>query len=335
MASICDQYSDLLFTRESLKEECFSFISELSKIQVNKNDENSMKAKLNVPVVLREFIEKLHEKIELLKLIIEDLGREYVNSQSDWIVVQQVLDVQKEAFELCEQENQSIEEKVNSDVSTVREKFLKRLNDLKKSKKLYAEIKNELEESCKQQNCLADELKKAKLQHHCTLCQIKSLREKESSVKRPTVKMIEDIQAKHDKLAKLLTDSTSTAECLRQKVCQLQSESDIVRKTVKSKLELVKMHDEWSIEQLRTRKQDLEDAVLKFNQTSNDKVINDLQSNISLMANDIDQAKRTIKNLENLIVENLDKTSECKKIIKPSTKLGPSTRNKTQINQTV
>lgn len=326
----CDNYTDLLYARETLKNECFRCIDDLKSLQVSKYDKEKLQAKLNVQIVLREFIQKLHEKIELLKLIIEDMGREYIKSQQDFLIVDQVLSIQEKALQKIEKENRKIEESVNGKVATMREKFSKQFIELRQSQQLYEVTRKELEDSCRQQSQLENELKQAKLQHHSCVCQIESIQKAKSADESPTTKMFDELAAKHVKLSKIVANSKSYTDCVRQKICHLQRETGIVRETVKTKLKISKLHDEWSTDQLLTQKQELEEAKRKFNETTDDsdKIIQNLRSEISLLTNKIDESQNAIRNLQNLLRKALENELKCKKVIKPSSRGQPTSSKK-------
>lgn len=312
--SICDWYSNLLYERESVKKCCSENIKEIESHIIKTIDEKKLEGKLKIRNCLHEYIEKLNEKLDLLMAIMQDLSREYIQGKTDLSNLEQVLAVQKEALEKVESENQRLENAVNRKIEEIRENFITKWKELDPNRQEFEDVHKELRESCKKENDLELELKKKKTDLKRLSCRIKTLRDGLYPQKF-TMKMFDKLRRNEKKYMKRYSSDLSSVQCYQQKMCNVQRELEIFRKIAKSKLKMVKLADEWRVEQREAQRKELEalkeESSLMFD--NSEKVISSLMSKTYFMEKDVTDANRTIHNLQVMASSLLEKEYPCKK----------------------
>ena len=318
--STCDWYSNILYERETVEKKCLGNIEEIESLVIEKTDKEKREGKLKIPFLLREYIEKLNEKSELLMTMMQDLSREYIQGQSKLLNLEGILIAQKEALEKVESENQELEQTVNEEIKEIREKFIRKWKELDLERQEFENVQKELHESCEKEKKLTNELNKKKLELRKLKCCIKSL-QKSMFPQKITMKMFDKLRRKEENFSKRYSNDLSSVQCYQEKLCKIQRELQIVHKVATSKLKMVKKHDEWRVEQLMSRKEDLETMKEKVSETYDDcdNVLKSLKLKISLMEKDVSDAGQTIKTLQAMTSSLLEKESVCRKVIKPST----------------
>lgn len=315
----CDYCATVMPTLKVLKSQTVDHIDDC---RLKIWDEKQERKAKNLRLMLREFIERLSENIDVLMAIMEDLTRQHNQQQLDFVEIEKVITIQQKAIDKVQHENKNTELKVNEDIQEIREEFIRKWKELDCCRRQFQDIEVELNESCEQVNQLESKLALAKIQHRRNLCAIKAIRKsKKQSV--VTMEMIDTLRQKEEKYAKKLKDDHSYIECLASKTCQVQCEIEVVRKVAISNLRVVKIHDEWSTRQLVERKTLLE--LDSCDGDSQDEVIDELRKKIKLAVTDISAANETVKNLQTLVDEALEKESPCARSIKPLRKPKPVT----------
>lgn len=308
----CDHYSNILHEKEALLSRCLTKVKEIDRIKIEKYDNEKLQAKLKIGKLLREFIEQLNEKLELLMTVMQDLSRQSIQSQCVSASFEEILKLLKTALEHADWENLKIELKVNDEVQRLRDNFLCRWKELDSVRKQFEETQLKFQDSCKIQSQLAADLKEKNFEYKRTLCSIKLLRESMDSddlSQRVTMEMFDELRRNETKFSNSLTAAESTVKCLQKKVCQIECEIKIVRGLNLSKLNVSKLHNEWSVEQLLARQQQLEKLKEQSLKSSDgdDEAICAMKLEISLIERDVNEAHETIKNLQCLASEAASK----------------------------
>jgi hypothetical protein len=328
--NLCDDYVNLLHQRKNLELSCREKMRETDDEKIKRFDEEKLQAKMKIRYVLRDYIQELNEKLELLTIIVQDISSELIEKQIEYSNIENVLKIQQKALAAVESENEEIEININTEVSKIRENFISKWSELDRARQNYTEHQQKLEKFCDKQNELEVELIKKKLEHHKILCCIKSIRNSCSKTGNVTKKMYEELLQKQEKYLRKCKDVSRSVECYRQKICLLQQEMDIVRKTAIIKLNVTKLHDDWKTETLEICKEKLQSQRDVFSKSfdERDEIIRNFQKKIKLMETDVNESTKTIENLQNLLAKVAFQESSCKKVIKPSTKDQPKTLSK-------
>lgn len=325
--STCDWYANLRYERERGKNCCLNDLNELDLLVSKKTDEKKLEGRFKVRQVLQEYIENLKERLELLMMIMQDLSREYIQTQSQFMNSEELINVQKDIIDKIEKDNQDLELKVNQEIAEIRRNFTNKWKELDLKRQQFEDVQKELHETCRRENELEAELKDKKLEIKSNLCCLKSL-QGQLFPQKLTMKMFDKLRRKEGKYLKRFIGDQSTVQCFKQKIGKTQRELQIVHRVTRNKLRTVKLHDEWRLEQLKIRNEELEslkaESSLMFDDS--DQVISSLKKNILLMEKDVADSRGTIKSLQCLADTLLAEKSPCKRIIKPSTHGQPKTK---------
>lgn len=330
--NMCNDYVNLLYQRKNLELSCRDKMQKIDIEKIKRADEEKLEAKMKIRLVLREYIEELNAELELMTTMVEDVGSELVESQSQYFDIEKILKAQEKALTKVEHKNQEIERKINDEVLNIRKNFAMKWTELDNARQKFTEAQQGLENFCTIENELELELKARKVELYRVSCCIKSARHSKSATGNVTEKMLEEICLKQEKYEKICRKASGSLEYRQQQICRLQQEMEIIRKTAIIKLNVAKLHDNWKTEKLLKRKEKLEAEREELSDyDESDEVMRDLRVKIKLMGNDVDEAKQTIENLQKLLSDVDEAESSCKKIIKPSTKGQPKLiRNKSE-----
>lgn len=298
----CDLYLNLLQEREKVNKCCLNDVNKIDSILIKKIDEEKLEGKLKIRYVLQEFIEVLNEKIEILMAIMQDLSREYVNKQLDYSRLEETLIIQKEALNKVEKENQILETTTNTQIHEIRNDFIGKWKELNATRKNFVDVEKELSDTLQKENSLKSKLISKKEEHKKLMCTLKSQRALLCPVKF-TMEMFDKLRRKEEKYLKEYLDVTSCVECYKQNITKIQHELEVVRKIAKKKLNMVKLHDEWRMEQLECRREELEAMKEESSQQSDesDKLIDSLRSKICMMGKQVAEGQATVHKLQEMI----------------------------------
>ena len=141
-------------------------------------------------------------------------------------------------------------------------KFIEKFKMLNGARLDHETVNKGVEDSCREENRLTSEIVKSKLERKRILCAIKSIRDAE----KPTTITQQDFDkllVKHKKLQALNTETRTVVECFRQRICQAESEKEVVRNFARSQLDLIRLHNDWGMSQLSNRKNQLLEGILE------------------------------------------------------------------------
>ena len=325
-----DEYTDLLHERKKLEIKCREKMHEIDEKNIEKFDEMKVEAKMKIRHVLRDYIQQLGEKLELMMVIAQDVSNELFEKQSECLQIDEVLKVQEKALKEMNKKNYQIESETNAKILEIREDFKSKWISLNKSREDFFELLPNLENVCKKENELEKELARKRKENKRNLCCIKKIRRNAVKDENVTTKMIEIIQAKKEKYLKKCDETEKCLDYVKNQTCQLHEEFKITRRTLNSSLKITKLHDEWKTEMLLERKRKVTSELNELDRFEDDQVFLDLKQEIKSAELDVDQANVTIKDLKKLLVKFESDESCCKKIIRPSTAGKPKTSEKPQ-----
>lgn len=312
----CDRYELLLQERQFWRNLCDEMDEKIFDLKIQKTDERKLIAKLKTRQILREYIEQLNEKAEILKRIMHDLGQEFISVKSEYEKAENVLSLQESALEKAEKANQEVERRVNEEIDKIRKGFIDKWKKLCEIRDKFNLTQSDIAETCKDQMKLEAELNQKKLDLKKSLCELKKFRKSSSSVAPSvTLKMLKNLRKKEAKYLRKFNQIETEVECFKRKICEADQEMKVVRKVVRSQLHVAKMHNDWRWEQLEIRKRNLEpliDDQLVACDDEDKKVSHDMRMNISRMAEDVSGAKKTVENLESAVQHLLEKPDSCR-----------------------
>jgi len=276
------------------------------------NDAESEKRKLEVqikvPIVLKEFVEKLIEKLELMKLIIQELGKQHANYQQKFTETQSLVNNQQRTINQTEKRNREIECKVNEKIRKMRESFLRKWAELNPSRVSYEAIADEL---CTKRKDLEAQVNHKKCLFNQLLLAIKSLQPKKVAESKIAKQKLEKLQQQQEKLLKRFTNLTAAAECVQSKIAAVQREMDIIRKFTMGKMEVVKQLEDWNVKHLEAKQQQLLDELKNYN-TAEDEAIVKLSRGICATNSKIKEANKTISRLRRHMQQLTKRDSSCR-----------------------
>lgn len=319
--NFCNNYCVVLNEREILTRQCTEKAKQIEEIEINAIDDRRQEARIKFQAIYAEYTKQLKDKVGVLKMIAQSLLEEHLQSQAEYLEIEEVIQLQNEAINRLENENKMIENAVNEDIGEIRINFTEKWITLDEARKHFEASKIELEESCKTENDLEREIAKKKLERKQVLCDIKAARAQPDS--GVTQRMLDKLQDSHIKLSKMLHDTESTAECFRKKICQTQREMEVIRSFSMQQFKIIKQHNEWALETLLKRKNALEDALVTTSLGIESFKAGNLQSNVCLTGKGLDSLHKTANNFKCLVGTAGKEASTCKKIIKPSMKGKP------------
>ncbi|CAO1440753.1 unnamed protein product [Diamesa serratosioi] len=255
----------------------------------------------------------------------QELGEHYGSYRYKLMQVLTVQEDQANKIEAIENENEDIGQQINGAVLKIRQDFLKRWKDLDLSRIQYGAINQQLQASCTEQAKLKKELKKS-------LCELKLIRREIEALRESQSAEIVDLK-KFDKLRNysesFLTKNLeidSNVQCVKQKICGVQRELDLIREFTSSKLSSTKKHFMWSFEKLLTTKNELEKEIEKCKTSSSvskqDITINCLSRKVQTVCRDLTEAEQVIEKLKLQVTELLSPASSCPK--KPLKEIDPN-----------
>lgn len=322
--NLCECYVELLYKCKSLEDSCFALKDQIDRKTIEEVDEERIDVKLNECSVLKEKYKFLAEEAELAKMKMQDLGEHYGIYRCKFMQVLTVQEDQAKKIDYIEHENEEIEQQINGEILKIRQDFLKRWNELDLSRIQYSAINQQLVESCAEQAKLKKELKNTKCEQKLIKIELEVLRESESSEVIDLKKFDRLRNYSEDLLTKNL-QMESNVHCVKQKICEVQRELDLIREFTTSKLSSTKKYLNWSFQKLLTTKDKLEREIEKLktnSQVSSQEItINCLSRKVGTVGRDLSEAELVIEKLKLQVTELLSPESSCLK--KPIKEIDP------------
>lgn len=306
--------------REILKQQCLERKQQIEEHEIAAIDEHKLEAKVKYQAIYAEYIKELKDKVGVLKMIAQSLLEEHIRSQAEYSKIEEVVQLQSEAIDRLENENKTIEDAVNAEISEIRTKFKEKWLTLDEARRRFKASKIELEDLCRTENSLQKEIAAKKLERKQVSCEIKAAHLKPE--KEVTQKMLDKLQQSHAKMTKMILETTSAVDCFQKKICQTQREMNVIKSFSRQQFEIIKQHDEWAMETLIKRKQLLEDAFVTTSQGVQSFGVGNLQSEVCMSDRNLRNLQETTWKLKCLL-KKAEKDSVCRKIVKPLMKGKP------------
>ena len=323
--NLCECYVDLLDKCKSLEDSCFALKDQIDRKTIEEIDEERIDDKLNECNVLKETYKCLADEAELEKLKMQDLGEHYGRYRCKFMQVMTVQEDQAEKIDDIERENEEIEQQINGEILKIRQDFLKRWNELDLSRIQYGAINQQLVESCDQQVKLKKELKKALCEQKLIRIELEVLRESESN-DFVDIKRFDRLRSYSEDLLTKNTQMDSNVNCVKQKICEVQRELDLIREFTTAKLSSTKKYLNWSFQKLLTRKDELVKEIVKCKGnskvSSQEITINCLSRKVGNVGRDLSQAELVIEKLKLQVTDLLSPEGSCLK--KPIKEIDPN-----------
>ena len=329
---LCDRYVDLLSKCKALEDNCYVLKGEIDRKTIAELDVEKIDVKFNESCELKETYKCLAEEAELLKMKMHDLGEHYGSYRCKFVQLMTLHDDQAKIIDAIETENEDIGQQINGAVLKIREDFLKRWKDLDLSRIQYDAIYQQLNTSCIEQARLKKELKKSLCERKLIGIEVEILKETQTN-EFVDLKKFDRLRNYSESLLKKNMEIDSNVQCIKQKICGVQRELDLIREFTSSKLSSTKEYFIWSFQQLLTAKDELEKEIEKYKtkslMTAEDITINCLSRKVQTVGRNLTEAKFVIEKLKLQVGELLRPESACLK--KPLKEIDP-TKCKLQIN---
>lgn len=228
--------------------------------------------------VLKDLAQQLNERLELLKLISGNVGKEFIITQGKLQDIQVQIEYQDDLLSDIENENRIMEKNVNGKLHEIRVNFLKKFVQLNDAKEKHMEAEQTLMELRLTGENLEKELRQKKLQLRRTKNGVKKLKAK-SWVPHNNDKIIRE----HTEMTKKLYEISQHVQCLIYEVNVTRDELEVSRETIKRRLSVVKDFNEWNKEALIKTKFGLEKFIKDNSKDSQtDLLINEMKGKIPI-----------------------------------------------------
>lgn len=294
---MCDQFVNLIYLRKDLEQKCDTVKNEILDERARKKEiaENDLKEEL--PKFYKDLIEELNEKLDVLKLIAYDLGKDAMNFQKKIVATEIIANKQEKVLRKIDKKNLIFERAINEKIHEMREKFLYKLSELNQFKVLYVEAENLLQESmealmdCDKELCSKTRILK---QHKCCIKKYS-----ENKVSEAEKEEFENLKIQYEKVLEKSNNLLSIVNCIQEKICKIDHEMELTRKIIRRKFRVIKDHDNWSVDHMLERKRsvqaDIENSKIKLSRE--DFLIKDLRNNIESLKDNIEVSEFSIKKL--------------------------------------
>lgn len=297
---MCDRIAVVIQQNKTLEEECENVKDLINDVRLKKQALVEAEMPLKLPNIYRDFIEELIEKLEVLKLITFDLGKESLDIQSKIEDFERISDTQENLLKNIDTKNCIFEREANEKIHDLRKNYIEKYKELNKFKELYIETENILQETFEKLKSHDKELvekKKLLAQYKCC---IKKLQE---NVEDENLKIeYEKLKCMYSNIEKKNKNMESILKCIREKICNAGHEIELTMKMFKRYLNIVKEHDCWTSEQMLKRKESLTKNVEKCSLTlsAEDIEIKDLKNRIELINKSVDESTSKLSRLQTL-----------------------------------
>lgn len=295
--NFCDYYSSIAPHNRKLKAKCKRLLAAIQDEQNRRTEKRKEVFRLNLQQFLKDVISKLNEKLELLKTMSFNLGKNFVDCQEQLKSLEDESILHQSKVDFLNNKLDSVEKSTNIQIHNTRQEFLKSYKNLMNTKFQFESMQKELDEQCKEQMRLENELSLKKNQLKETICTIKKLRDanEPSTVE---VSEFDNLRNAYENLSLELAYLNSSINCMHDKMHRVQSESELIRQVFQSKMRIIKEYDEWSREGLMKQKNVLENRINNQGpQTSDDLRIEKLKQQIVLVQQQIEKSEECMDQL--------------------------------------
>lgn len=298
----CEKYLSLIPHHKNLKLKCKSLRSAIQDEKDRKKEEKEIQYKVDLHKFLKKYNDDLNEKLELQKMKAFDLTKEYVTCQSSIKILENESVIQQQKIKMLHKRIDGLQKSTNLQIHKTRDEFLRGYKELTDFKCKFEDNEKLLDENCKFQTSIENDLSCKRKKLKGIMCKIKNIR----GSTEPNVDnhLFNELRSDYEEKVKKLSLLNSTINCIQDKLCQAQYEGEITRRVYRSKLKIIKEHDDWSKQDLFQRKCALEKSLnrLPFNAEEDDK-IQSLSHEILVMQKRIEISEKSIEQLRNTVEE--------------------------------
>lgn len=299
--NFCEKYVSLIPYHKNLKLKCKSLTSAIQDEKDRRKEEREVQFQISLPKLLKELNDNLYEKLELLKMKAFDLVQQSVNVQNSIKALENESTTHQQKINMLNKKIDDVQKSTNLKIHTTRDDFLRKYRELMDFKCRHEDTEKIIDESCKLQISIEKDLNTKRKELRGIMCKIK--KQRESMEPNINIQQFNELRNAYEEKVKKLSQLNSTINCIQDKLCQAQHEDEITRRVYRSKLKIIKEHDDWSRQDLIKRKCALEKSLKRLPIISEDRDIQSLSHEILVMQKRIEISEESIEQLRNTVDE--------------------------------